>query len=186
MRMAKAVRRKWSRRWIDVLAGTQLVVLLLLAGRCAGWWQPMELYVYDRLVAAWMGQDASSDITLVTITEDDIARLGSPLPDVHLAAVLRRLIAWNARVIGVDIYRDRPQPPGEAELARLQAEHPDIVWGFKLRETNDNGVPPPALPPGSVNTALVDMVVDAGGTVRRGLIAATDPVSGEITLTLGA
>ncbi len=40
------------------------------------------------------------------------AEAGWPLRDGQLAKLLERLTAWKPRAIGVDLYRDIPEPPG--------------------------------------------------------------------------
>lgn len=178
-------RRRWRTRWARILIATQVFVAVLLVCRASGWLQPAELFFYDRLVAAWAAQAVSDKITLITISEDDIDQRGWPLRDADLAALLERLTAWGARAVGVDLYRDRPLPPGTEQLERVRQEHPEIIWSFKLGGTSDHGVaPPPLTSPSSL--ALADVVTDAGGVVRRGLLAASDPQSGETFVTLGA
>jgi len=58
-----------------------------------------------------------------------------------LADLLERIASWQPRVIGVDIYRDRPKPPGTERLAALLARHKEIVWTFKLQEGAKTGDP---------------------------------------------
>ena len=57
----------------------QLIAGAVLFCREMAWLQPMELWVYDRLVVDWAGRSQSSDILLVTATEADVGRYGWPL-----------------------------------------------------------------------------------------------------------
>lgn len=171
------------------MLAANLVAAAVLLGRGLGWLQPAELAAYDRLVAAWAGGGVSDRILLVTVTEADIGRHGWPLRDADLAALLERLAGWGARTIGVDIYRDRPLPPGEEVLTELLARHPEILWVFKLADAGNQGVPPPpALAAGGDDprAVLADVVTDAGGVVRRGLLAAADARTGRVVRSLGA
>ena len=174
------------RRWPQVMLAAQLVAAAVLCGREQAWLQPAELAVYDRLVSAWAGRASSERILLVSVTEADIGRYGWPLRDADLAALLQRLTGWGARAIGVDLYRDRPLPPGSQALADLLARHPDILWVYKLADGNGQGVPPPSALAGSPRAVLADVVTDAGGAVRRGLLAATDAGTRQTVHTLGA
>ncbi|MGE0415438.1 MAG: CHASE2 domain-containing protein [Acetobacteraceae bacterium] len=169
-----------------MLAVALSVVVLLLAARFLGWLQPVDLAAYDQLVAAWAGQQRTDRIVLVTINEADVRKPDWPLKDRDLAALLERLTGWGARAIGVDIYRDYPRPPGSTELADLLKQHKEIFWVSKLADEAGPGTPPPSAIVGTIQAALADVVVDAGGVVRRGLMAAEDVRSGDILRSLGA
>ncbi len=158
----------------------------VLLCRELAWLQPAELAAYDRLVAAWAGRAPSGRMLLASVTEADIGRYGWPLRDADLAILLGRLTAWGARAIGVDIYRDRPLPPGSQALADLLAQHPEILWVYKLPDESGQGIPPPSALADSPRAVLADVVTDAGGVVRRGLLAATDARSSRSVRTLGA
>jgi adenylate cyclase len=168
------------------MLAAQLIAGAVLLCREMAWLQPAELSAYDRLVVAWAGQTRSDRILLVTATEADVGRYGWPLRDEHLAALLERLISWGAGPIGVDIYRDRPEPPGTDMLAALLDRHAGIFWAFKLAEVDDPGIPPPPALAGTRFAAFADVAPDAGGVVRRGLLAATEAGSGQVARSLGA
>jgi CHASE2 domain-containing sensor protein/class 3 adenylate cyclase len=168
------------------LAVAHVVAAAVLLCRDLAWLQPAELAVYDRLVVSWAGGERSEHILLVTISEMDIGRYGSPLRDEDLTRLLERLTGWGARVIGVDIYRDRPVPPGSAALTDLLTQHPEIVWVFKLPDESTEGVPAPSVLADSSRAVLADVVADASSVVRRGLLAATDMRTDRVVRTLGA
>ena len=174
------------RRWPRVMLVAQLVAAAVLLCRALTWLQFAELAAYDRLVVAWAGRESSERILLVSITEADIGQYGWPLRDEALAALLERLTRWGARTVGVDIYRDRPLPPGDEALASLLTRHPDILWVYKLADENGGGVPPPPILAGGPRAVLADVVTDAGGVVRRGLLAAADAHMDGSVPTLGA
>ena len=179
------LRRLLRRRWAKVLLAAQVVAAVVLLCRELGWLQPAELAAYDRLVVAWAGADASERILLVTVREADVGRPDWPFSDERLHLLLERLIASGARAVGVDIYRDHPRPPGEQALADLLSRHPEIVWVFKLPDEGGEGIPAPLVLAGSRRAVLADVVTDAGGVVRRGLLAATDPGTGRTVRALG-
>ena len=167
------------------MLAAQLAVGAVLLCRELAWLQPAELAVYDRLVTTWAGHERSERILLVSVTEADISRYGWPLRDENLALLLGRLTAWDARVIGVDIYRDRPLPPGDQALADLLVQHPEIVWVYKLPNEDGQGVLPPPVLAGGPRAVLADVVADAGGVVRRGLLAAAEARTKRSVRTLG-
>ena len=157
-------------------------VLLL---RELGWLQPAELAVYDRLIAGSAGRSVSQRVLIVSLTEADIGRYGWPLRDQDLALLLRRLTHWGADGIGIDIYRDHPLPPGQQELAQVLQQRPEIFSIYKLADDDGQGVPPPPALADSSRAVLADVVTDAGGVVRRGLLAATDASKNRTVSTLG-
>ena len=164
---------------LRALVGVQLVAVGVIVVRSYGWLQPLELLVYDMMRAAWAKQMPRDRIVLVGMTESDIHRWRYPLNDGVLADLLDRLASWHPRVIGVDIYRDIPVPPGSKRLAAVLKSHPEIVWGFKLASGDDDahqGIPPPGPLVNSNRIALTDVAVDSGTVARRGLIFADDGV----------
>ena len=94
---------------------------MIILVRGFGWLQPFELLTYDALRVAWAGDEPSTRILLVGGTETDVQDFDWPLRDGKLADLLERVAAWKPRVIGVDIYRDKPKPPGTERLAAVLA-----------------------------------------------------------------
>jgi adenylate cyclase len=169
-RIARVVRGATFRAVI----GTQIIVAAIILARGHGWLQPFELLTYDALRVAWAGYQPSSRIFLVGGSEDDIADLDWPLTDEELAGLLERIASWNPRAIGVDIYRDRPKPPGTERLDAVLARHKEIVWTFKLPEGAKRAILPPKVLRGTERAALADLIPDPGNIVRRALLYAGD------------
>ncbi|MFZ9737153.1 MAG: CHASE2 domain-containing protein [Prochlorotrichaceae cyanobacterium] len=153
-----------------VILGVVMVSIAL--GRRSGFFEPLELLWYDRLLQ-WesvqfppLAEPAEQPefITIVGIDSDDLKRYGWPLSDQTLADAIETLEQGSARVIGVDLYRDLDQPPGgEALQAALQ--NPKVV-GI---EEQVSGIPPhPALALEQVG--FNDLVLDNDGVVRRSLL----------------
>jgi CHASE2 domain-containing sensor protein/class 3 adenylate cyclase len=174
------VRRLSRNTAVLVFIGAHLVVAIIIVARNHGWLQPVELLAYDTLRVAWAGQPpakpADSRIFLIGATDEDIARWGWPLRDATLAEILERVASWRPRAIGVDLYRDIPEPPGTEQLTALQRAHPEIFWAFKLKDRARPGIRPPAAMRGTDQPALADTVTDPGNVVRRGLLFADDGV----------
>src|SRR5262249_42753817 len=116
------------------LAGAVFIAAGIILIRSWGLLQPIELLLYDALRSAWAGHAPSTRVLLVGGTEADIAHWNWPLRDGDLADLLERIAGWQPRAIGVDIYRDRPEPPGSEKLAAVLARHREIIWAFKLKE----------------------------------------------------
>ncbi len=184
--LGRRLRNLPRRRWAYVILTAQVAVIVVLLCRAFTLLQPAELAAYDRLVANWADRDPDKRILLVSVTEADISRYGWPLRDQQLADLLERLTAWGARVIGVDIYRDLSLPPGDQALVEVLKQHPEILWVYKLPDENGQGVAPPSTLSNSSRAVLADVVTDAGGVVRRGLLAANDSSAHRTVRTLGA
>src|SRR5882757_10245725 len=119
---------------LKALIGAHLIIAAIILVRSYGWLQPFELLIYDALRVAWASNEPSTRILLVGGTETDVEDFDWPLRDGELADLLERIVGWKPRVIGVDIYRDKPKPPGTERLTAILARHQEIVWTFKLQE----------------------------------------------------
>ena len=159
---------------LKALVGANLIVVGIILARGHGWLQPFELLIYDALRVSWAGHEPSSRILLVGGNEDDITNFDWPLRDGELADLLERIASWKPRVIGVDIYRDKPKPPGTERLAAVLARHKEIVWAFKLEEGEKPAIQPPEVLRGTDRAVLADFIPDAGNVVRRALLYAGD------------
>jgi adenylate cyclase len=161
---------------LAAVTASALVFLVVFVLRAAGALQGLELAVYDwhvRLRPA--AAPKRSPVALVTITESDIQALGTwPIPDAVLAQVLEKVVAAGAQAIGLDIYRDVPVPPGHEELNVALKKHARVIVPMMLAEGQRPGVAPPAVLKGTERIGFTDVVVDPGGTVRRGLLLMDD------------
>ncbi len=151
-----------------------LVALTVIGLRQAGLLQSLELGIYDQ----WMrwrpsrGQDPR--LLIVSITEADLHTQGGyPISDRALLQLLQELERHQPRVVGLDIYRDLPQPPSTRQLRQYLVTH-DTVVITKVRDQDNQGIPPPpGVSPHQIG--FNDVLVDAGGVVRRQLLYLTDP-----------
>jgi adenylate cyclase len=151
-----------------------LVFALLLGVRELGGFQAMELMAYDFGLRLKPETNADERVVLIAQTEEDIHRLGFPVPDGTLARILERLTQYQARVIGVDIYRDIPVPPGQTELDSILKRNQNILWVTKFSEENGHSVAPPKVLQGTDQVGFNDMIDDPGGIIRRGLLFMDD------------
>jgi adenylate cyclase len=152
-----------------VVAGVSLV-------RAGGYLQLAELTAHDLLLtAAARPQGKTTPLVLVGITEEEIQSLGTwPLTDEMLAGIIEHLLSLGPRVIGVDIYRDHPVPPGGERLRELLAASDNVVFIHKVGGNGAIPIEPPAVLRGTDRTGFSDMVIDADGMVRRGLLFLND------------
>jgi adenylate cyclase len=187
---APARRAHWllallRRRFLKAFIVANLVVLLLLPLREAGWLQGLELSWYDTLVTFFAGSQQSERVVLVVTTEADINRFGYPIRDNDLSTVLARVFTGGPKAVGVDLYRDLPMPPGNEELQAIQRAQDNLYWVFKLPDEGNIGIPPPPALRESGREVLADHVTDAGGVVRRALLLAADERTGSNWRAMG-
>ncbi|HYR35331.1 MAG TPA: adenylate/guanylate cyclase domain-containing protein [Burkholderiales bacterium] len=158
-----------------VVAGG-LVFAVLIGLRTVGALEGLELAVYDWHIRLRPGAPARRPpVVLVTISDRDMAQFGTwPVPDGLLAKGLETLSRSGARAIGLDIYRDVPVPPGNEALNALLAKDAQIIGAMLLPRGENPGVRPPAVLAGTERTGFTDIVVDADGRVRRGLLMTDD------------
>ena len=157
---------------------TLLVFLGIIGLRWEGYLERAELDAYDwslRLRPVKPGP--TPPITLVVITDEDIRKLGQwPVTDEVLANALRIIAQHHPRAIGVDIYRDLEVPPGRQELNQILSAHPEIMMVMKFGKIEKGGIPGPAIIRGTDRVGFSDVVVDADGIVRRGLLFLDDGI----------
>lgn len=160
---------------ISILVGV-LVTLGVLSIRHAGYLEPLELKAYDRVLRIQPSEkDRELRTVLVGITEQDVQALGSwPLTDAVMTQLLETLLQYRPRVIGVDIYRNFPVPPGHDELETVLRTHPNIITVTKFGGERLTSVPPPPVLKGTDQIGFNDILVDRDGIVRRGLLFLDD------------
>ncbi|MGA1474579.1 MAG: putative bifunctional diguanylate cyclase/phosphodiesterase [Prochlorothrix sp.] len=162
-----------SLRQTSLLIATLTTALVLLIQQ-SGFLQPLELLAFDQLVRGQSYSYTDPRFLLVTITETDLKTQQQwPLKDETLARVLHTLQQYQPRVIGLNLYRDLPLPPGQRQLQQeLQASN--LIGVNKLPDPNmERVLPPPALPADRVG--FNDLVLDPDGVVRRNFLFANLP-----------
>ena len=146
-----------------------LCFLVVFGLQRSGTLENIELTSYD-----WFTRsrpkllDTRPRILIIKISEEDILTLGKwPLTDDMLSNALNQLVKHNPRVIGLDIFRDIPIPPGTEELNAVFTGNPHIICVTKF---GHGGVPPPPILEGTGQVGFNDMLADPGGIIRRGLL----------------
>ena len=170
-------------RWRFVLMTAPSVAICVMAGGMAGFFQLLEWATVEQFFALRPPEKLEQRILIVTIDEKDITKVGKwPIPDAVLAVALAKLKAQQPAAIGMDIYRDLPVEPGHQQLVEVMKTTPNLIGVKKLVGV---AVPPPPILSKLDQVAIADVVLDADGKVRRGLLSAGND-RGEITLGLAA
>ncbi|TAF39288.1 MAG: adenylate/guanylate cyclase domain-containing protein [Oscillatoriales cyanobacterium] len=152
---------------LQPLAITCIVVTGTLLGvRHLGWLQPLELQAFDLMVK--LRPDAGPDprLLVVTVTEQDIHTFKKwPISDEVLARAIASIARLEPTVIGLDIIRDIPYEPGNAELA-AQFKNPKVIpITFLGKSEYERALPPPNIPKERIG--FNDLVMDPDGIIRR-------------------
>jgi CHASE2 domain-containing sensor protein/two-component sensor histidine kinase len=166
----KAIRKELILWRIGALPGL-LVIGLVVVLRLTGSLQQLEWWSLDHLLRSRPDEPTDARILIVGIDEADISEVGTyPIPDQQLAALLKKLQTYQPAAIGIDLVRDLPIKPGEAELEQVFQSHSNIV-GIEKSLPDDIGktiAPPRGLSPQQVGFA--DVVLDDDSSMRRSLL----------------
>jgi adenylate cyclase len=138
--------------------------------------QPVELVAYDTLLQLRPERGWTDErIAVVRITDEDIYRIGHwPMSDDTLAGLLEVILRGGPRVVGLDLYRDLPVPPGTERLEALFRGTESFIGTEKFLAVDGAMVPPPRVLAGTERVGFADLVLDRGGIVRRGLLFLDD------------
>lgn len=139
----------------------------------------LELAIFDQMIRLRPEEAPDPRIVVVGITEQDIQQLQKwPVTDEVMAKLFKKIQSSKPKLIGLDIYRDLPQPPGYEEFkAQLQA--PNVIG---IRNDAGGVNPPPALP--AERIGFNDLVLDADNTIRRNLMSFANDEGNQISFAL--
>jgi diguanylate cyclase (GGDEF)-like protein len=171
----RRVFRKGRQMATSVLKHPTVVSSLLLAGlvcgvRQMGGLEAWELLAYDQMLRLRPEAGVDPRFLVVEISEADIRTQNRwPLSDQVVAKLLAKLQQQQPRVIGLDIYRDIPQPPGRSELLQ-QLQAPNVVTVMLLEDGISGVLSPPGVSLDRVGFS--DFLVDGDAVVRRNLLFA--------------
>ena len=129
-----------------ILVGVLLATLALWRQELL---QPLEFALYDRFVKQHqVGTHKNSSVVLVGITEEDVRSRDYPLRDRLLARLIQTIRRGGARVVGLDLYRDLPEPRSGMELSALNevlSQSPNVFVIERLPDNSSRGTQPPAI-----------------------------------------
>jgi adenylate cyclase len=157
----------------DVLITSLTVTGVLLGVQQLGGLQPLELVAFDTMVRLRPDRGVDPRLLVVTITESDIRQLQRwPPSDQTVAQVLQALQQHQPQVIGLDLFRDIPNPPGHTELVQQLQQDNVIAITFISANDMERVDPPPTVPEERIGFSNVSL--DSDGRVRRFLLFASD------------
>ena len=122
---------------------------------------------------------------IVGMTENDIRKLDSyPIHDEKLAELLNKIKAQKPAAIGLDLIRDKPQPPGYDKLVKVFTTTPNLIGAGSILKDSSNqliGFPPKLEKLGQI--ADISTPIDRDSQVRRGFLY-TSSSSGQVLRSL--
>ena len=138
--------------------------------------QTWELQAFDQLMGLRPDEKPDSRLLVVTVTEKDVQnqnpqeRRGSSLSDRELAKLLEKLQPYQPQVIGLDIYRDFPVDPKQADLETYLQQNQRLIAVCEVggADAHPGIKPPPEIPKNRLSFS--DFPVDPDKVIRRQLL----------------
>ena len=164
-------------QFLVAIAISIAIAAALSVAHTVGLTEWVELRVHDQWLSIQARQPYESPIAVVAVTEADIQALPSyPIPDANMAIALQKILEHEPRAIGIDVFRDKPVPPGRDQLNDVLANNENIfvIRKFGSPVTGEMGVSPPEVLADTEQVGFNDLVVDEDGIIRRALIFITD------------
>lgn len=140
--------------------------LLLIALDRSGVSEALDLKLYDLITTVRPAPSAIGlPITIIGVSEDDIANYGWPIDDSIFCEAIDRLVQGGALAVGLDFYRDRGVGLEQECLRSRFRRDPRLVAIFNAA----SGIQTiPGTPEN--RQSFNDVVVDPDGVVRRDLV----------------
>lgn len=145
-----------------------LIVAFIVVARLSGSLQFLELISLDALMRLRPPESVDKKVVIVGINEKDIKELEDyPITDEKIALLLNKIQKYQPKVIGLDVFRDKPVNPGNQKLEKLLKENSNIIGIEKV------------LPPYTISAqkklplekvGFSDVIPDYDGKVRRILL----------------
>ncbi|MBT9314312.1 CHASE2 domain-containing protein [Leptothoe spongobia] len=152
----------------SLLAASSILVLRALSS-----FQLLELRAFDKMITLRPTESSESRLVIVGITDADLdTYLGtSSVSDQTMANLIRKIQNYQPRVIGLDFYRNLPNSPGTNDLKRIFEHSPNLIGIEKvIGDEAGNSIPGNNILKTADQLAASDIIVDADGRVRRGIL----------------
>ncbi|MBE9167849.1 CHASE2 domain-containing protein [Pleurocapsales cyanobacterium LEGE 06147] len=152
-----------------------IVLAIVIILRLTGSLQFLEWMALDTFLRFRPPEPIDDKIVVIGINEEDIRSVGRyPIPDREIAALIETVEKYKPRAIGLDIVKDIPIEPGNAELVKIFQQNKNLIGIEKVLSSDRDRIPPsPQLPPQQVGFS--DLIADRDGKYRRYLLWTTNP-----------
>jgi len=162
------------KRWLSeegrVLVTASSVTVAVVLIRFLGILQPSEWALYDQYFRLRPEESVDDRILIIGIDEKDLQQYGFPTSDRILARLLNKVNAAKPQAIGLDIYRDLPIAPGQAELAHAFETIPNLIGIYLLETNRKSEVKSSPVLVEKKQIGFSNLPRDADSKVRRGLL----------------
>ncbi len=169
-----------------LLTGISFTVsFLVILIRFLGILQLVELNAFDLLMRSRPDEGMDSRLLLITITGADVQaqpperRKATSLSNQALEQLIEKLIAYQPRAIGLDIYRVMPTESEYQTLIHSWQELDQLIGVCQVGENQkDPGIAPPEeIPPENLRerVGFSNTTVDPDNIIRRQLIGQASP-----------
>lgn len=148
------------------------VIFLVIIARLTGSLQFIEWMLLDTFLRMRPAEPVDEKVVIVGINEKDITKIGYPVPDGEIAALIQKIQKHKPRIIGLDLFKDSPVEPGSQELRKVFQENRNVIGIEKVLQPQPIA-PPPYLSPEQVG--FVDIIPDKDGKYRRYLLWTPNP-----------
>lgn len=151
---------------LQTAAITSLAITSLITGaRYLDWLQPLEIAAYDQMMRSRPVDKIDNPLLVVTVDEPDKQKFGHPLPVTTLNKLFTILESYQARVIGLNIYRSNDLGIGAGLKDKSK-----LIGACKLSSHKNSEIAPPLDFPID-NIGFNDLIPDQNDrTVRRALL----------------
>ncbi|MBW4478794.1 MAG: CHASE2 domain-containing protein [Tolypothrix brevis GSE-NOS-MK-07-07A] len=132
-----------------------------------------ELIAFDQMMQRRAPLAPDPRLLIVEFSADDIKKLNQGSPNGEtLDKVLTKLERYQPKVIGLDLFRDRPVEPGHEKLLAHIKNSSRIIPICTVGANNVESVPPPMGIPAE-NAGFADIPEDGDTLIRRNLLVVT-------------
>ena len=159
---------EWRGVWLIAPTVAGIAIALRLSGSLQHWeWAALDQFFRWRPL-----EPMDERIIIVGINEADLKQANQwPIPDATLAKLIEKIKAQKPNAIGLDLYRDLPVNPGYPALKKVFETTPNLVGIEKINEEDPNSaIAPPPLLAERDQAVPNNLVVDADGKLRRGML----------------
>ncbi len=160
--------KKWLSQQRHVIWTSSSIAGIVLLLRICGLLQASEWAVFDLFFRLRPTEPIDERILIVGIDEQDLQTYGFPIKDADLAELLKTIHAAKPRAIGLDLYRDLPNEPGNGELTQVFKTLPNLVGIEKIETPKSQAVKPPAVLRERQLVGFNNVLSDSDDKVRRG------------------
>lgn len=169
LKLIKLKQPDWAKH--RVLLTSLSVAGCVIVLRLSSVLQPLEWAALDQFFRWRPLEPIDERVVIVGIDEEDISQIKNwPISDALMAQVLQKLNAAKPRAIGLDIYRNLPVQPGNAQLVKTIKSIPNLIGIERIQDSKWPAVAPPPMLNQRQQVGFNNMVIDPDRKVRRAVL----------------